>query len=238
MRKKIRLPFLLLIMMATFTACNNEDSISSDGDDRITIVTDSTSMEGSSEDSSVPDETSESVVYEVKKGHYEKDSISIEYPILEGNIPNVDTLNTTINEESMEGIEYLTDSYTYEQTIEIKEQTEEVLSVLCQAYNMYSGASHPVALYSTINIDVKTGKMIELKKEELGEVSQKINDREFEIVGLMEGVEVEDAKDEIIMHFNLSSGYPMFYIQDGIYHYVMPVNHAIGDYMTITLTTE
>ncbi|MBQ4524373.1 MAG: hypothetical protein IJA10_15750 [Lachnospiraceae bacterium] len=238
MRKKILLPLLFLAMMSTFTACNDTDSISGDDDDRITISTDTTSKDESSDDLSTEDGNSEVVTYEVKTEHYERDNISIEYPVLEGNIPNIDTLNKTIYDENMEGIEYLTDSYTYDQTIEMKEQSDEILSILCQAYNMYSSASHPVALFSTINIDVKTGTLIEFEESNLDEFSKKINNREFEIVDLMEGIEVEEAKDEIIMHFNLSSGYPMFYIQDGIYHYVMSVNHALGDYMTITLTTE
>ncbi|MBQ3513088.1 MAG: hypothetical protein IJA32_04730 [Lachnospiraceae bacterium] len=238
MRKKILLPLLFLAVIATFTACKDTDSISNDEDDRITISTDTTSMDDASDDSSTEDGNSEVVTYEVKTEVYKKDNISVEYPVLEGNIPNVDTLNSTIYDQNMAGIEYLTDSYTYEQTIEIKEQSEETLSILCEAYNMYNTASHPVALFSTINIDVKTGKMIEFEESKLDEFSKKINNREFEIVDLMEGIEVEKAKDEIIINHNLSSGYPMFYIQDGVYHYVMSVNHALGDYMTITLTTE
>lgn len=238
MRKKLLLPLLFLAMMATFTACNDTDTISGDDDDRITISTDTTSKDDSSDDLSTEDGDSKVVTYEVKTERYERDNISVEYPVLEGNIPNVDTLNTTIYNENMAGIEYLTESYTYEQTIEIKEQSDEVISILCQAYNMYSSASHPVALFSTINIDVKTGTLIEFEESNREAFMEKINNREFEIVDLMEGIEVEEAKDEIIMHSNLSSGFPMFYIQDGVYHYVMSVNHALGDYMTITLTTE
>lgn len=236
MRKKILLPLLLLAMMATFTACNDDD-LSSD-DDRITISTDTTSINDSSDDVPTEDVTSEVITYEVETEIYERGGISIEYPVLEGNIPNIDTLNTTIYDQNMEGIQYLTDSYTYKQKFIIKEQTEDTLSILCQAYNIYSTAGQPVALFSTINIDVKNGTMIEFDELQRDEFSTKINNREFEIVDLMEGVEIEEAKDEIVMHFNLSSGLPMFYIENGIYHYVMPVNHALGDYMTITLTTE
>lgn len=235
MRKRIVLPLLFVTLMTTMVACKDKDEMSQD--DRITISTD-TVGDVSSEDITEQEESKEDITYEVKKEYYKKDNISIEYPVIEGNIPDVDALNQSIYDENMSGIEYLTDSYTYDQTMEIKEQSNEVLSVLFQAYNMYSTASHPAALFNTINIDVKTGKRIEFEKDKFEEFSNKVQNKEFEIIGLIEGIEVEQAKDEIVMHFGMSSGYPMFYIQDGVYHYVMPVNHALGDYMVITLTTE
>lgn len=238
MRKKLILPLLFLAMMATFTACNDKDSISTDEDDRITISTDTTSVDDSSDDASTEDGDSQVITYEVKSEIYERDNISIEYPVLEGNIPNIDTLNDTMYNANMEGVEYLTDSYTYEQTIEVKEQSDEVLSILCKAYNKYSTASYPVALFTTFNIDVKTGTMITFEEQEREGIYEKVNSREFEIVDLSEGMDVEEAKDEAIMNFNLSSAYPMYYIQDGVNYYLVPVSHESGDYMTITLTEE
>lgn len=237
MRKRLLLPLLCVVVLASFTACNGKNSVSGDEDERITISTDTASKEDASDDESTSeDQDDKEITYEVKKEVYKKDQITIEYPVLVGNIPNVETLNELMYENCTAGMEYLTDSYTYEQTFEVMEQSDEVVSILCKAYNMYSNASHPVALYSTMNIDVKTGTVISLDEAQEAQIHEKIGNKEFEIVDLMEGVEVEEAKEAILQEFLPSSAaYPIFYIRDGVYYYLMPVNHALGDYMTITL---
>ena len=135
MRKKLLLPLLFLAMMATLTACKENDSISHE-DDRITIKADITSEDGdlsvASATEDAKEDESEVISYEVKTELYEKGQISIEYPVLEGNIPNIDQLNSTLYGENMGGVEYLSDFYTLEQKIEIKEQSDEIISIVCK----------------------------------------------------------------------------------------------------------
>ena len=239
MRKKLLLPLLFLAMMATLTACKKNDSISHE-DDRITIKADITSEGGdlsvASATEDAKEDESEVISYEVKTELYEKDQISIEYPVLEGNIPNIDQLNSTLYEENMGGVEYLTDFYTLEQKIEIKEQSDEIISIVCKGYCTYNNASYPLAIFTAFNIDVKNGTFIEFQDHE--QVSEKVNNKEFEILDLPEGMDLEAAKDEVVMNYNLSSAFPMYYIQDGVEYYMVPVSHESGDNMTIVLTEE
>ena len=49
MRKRLLLPLLCVVVLASFTACNGKNSVAGDEDERITISTDTASKEDASD---------------------------------------------------------------------------------------------------------------------------------------------------------------------------------------------
>lgn len=193
----------------------------------------------------------EPVAYRVVDSKFVNEDVEVKYPQIEGLCDAVvqNAINNLLAErslaphkETIDGLEG-DESYEADGTYDVKFISDKVLSIAFSSYNNITPSAHPYIMFSTVNIDMKTGKELMLtdlvqqvdyefvealkKAEYKGEVGEDFID---EIREMAFGWYEDD--DNLI---NALTG-KVAYAQIGVYFtgnalgISMPVAHVAGDH--------
>ena len=107
-------------------------------------------------------------------------------------------------------------------TYTVQEQTKDMLSLTCQSYYDYEGAAHPSAALTSVNINMKTGDILEFNFIWMEPTEEALAASLTHFDGDVDDYGADETMGES-------------YVHDGKVYVIFYVSHAMGDYTVVRI---
>ena len=264
--KRVSLKMAVLFVSIFLSGCQrgNTVPIVEDADSGMISESSSTKTEDITESDLALDNRKEEEEVSIVTARYEQDKILITYPQFEEieKDLSIEKINEQIKQDALKILEFyeVIKEDTLEVSYEIKGSFKTDISIVYKGYYLKKGASYPINIIYTSNLELKDVSRYNLaERVDLEQMAQNIVDGKYQIVE-KDKREFSEAIEQEIMRYtkedwieNLKKtdfretsyeAYPEWFSywewkgEERIDYFIIPVIHALGDYVIIQVEGE